>query len=209
MPIFMLMNNDTCLIEIPALLSKKTSKILTFKTESLVIEKPLSFMPPDFIAAENITGFRYGVNWINGYAFTIGRQYFIEIQNEQQKIISIKLTSYYNIRKKLYSKLWTDIIQQLWRNYFVNVYNYYYELYNIRQTFDLCGIRFHVNGIGWEPQNILQWNAIGISSYQSYFMIYNSNNKSQNKSRSFANDWNAVVLQALLKKIVEERKVLH
>lgn len=205
----MVMNNNTCLIEIPALLNNKISRILTFKTEGLIIEKPSSVRSIDCVAAENITGFRYGVNWINGYAFSIGRQYFIEIQNDQQKITTIKLGSYYGIRKKLYGKIWQDIIQQLWRNYFVNVFNYYYELYNIQQTFVLCGIKFHETGIGWEPQRILLWNEIAISNYQTYFMIYNNNNRRQIKSRSFANDWNAVVLQALLKKIVEERKVLH
>ncbi|MDN3547151.1 hypothetical protein [Mucilaginibacter aquaedulcis] len=203
------MNNDTCLIEIPALLNNKISKILTFKTEGLIIEKPSGFVAPDYIAAENITGFRYGVTWINGYAFTIGRQYFIDIQTEQQKTIRVRLGSYYGIRKRLYGSLWSEIIHQLWRNYFVNLYNYYYDLYNIHQTFELCGIKFHFGGIGWDSNNILPWNVISISNYYNYFMIYNCNNKKQNKSKTFAKDWNAVVLQALLRKIVEERKVLQ
>jgi hypothetical protein len=209
MLIFRVMNNNADQIEIPGLLNNKTSRIITFKTEGLTIEKPLSFMPSDFIPAESITGFRYGISWINGYAFTIGRQYFIEIQNDQQKVTHIKLGSYYSIRKKLYNQIWSDIIQQLWLNYFVHVFNYYYDLYKIHQTFELCGIEFHFDGIGWDFQNILQWDEIAISSYYTYFMIYNSNNKRQKKSRSFANDWNAVILQALLKEIVEERKVLQ
>ncbi|WP_172336719.1 hypothetical protein [Mucilaginibacter sp. SG564] len=204
----MAMNNSTCLIEVPALLSKKTSRILTFKTESLIIEKPTGIKPPDFIPAATIAGFRYGVSWVRGYAFTIGRQYFIEIQTDQQKVISIKLGSYYSIRKKLYDQLWSEIIHQLWRYYFVNQYNYYYDLYKINQAFELCGIYFHPNGIGWDALNILQWNEVGISSYYNYFMIYNRKNKKQYKSRSFAKDWNAVVLQAVLKEIVDEKKVV-
>ena len=209
MLIFMRMNNDTCLIEIPALLNNRVSKILSFRAENLIIEKPLSLMPPDFIPAETITGFRYGVSWINGFTFTIGRQYFIEVQNDQQKVIHIKLSSYYGIRKKLYGQIWSDIIYQLWHSYFINQYNYYYELYNINQTFELCGIQFHFYGISWHVQNILLWDEVAISSYRTYFMIYNSKNKMQYKSRDFARDWNAVVLQALLKRIVDERKVLQ
>ncbi|WP_183560244.1 hypothetical protein [Mucilaginibacter sp. SP1R1] len=203
------MNNDAEFIEIPALLSNKVSKKITFKPDGVIIEKPLSRAAANIIKAENITGFRYGVSWINGYTFTIGRQYFIDILDDQQKVTCIKLGSYYGIRKKIYGELWSETIHQLWCNYFVNQYNYYYDLYNIHQTFELCGIRFHFEGIGWDVQNTLKWDEIAISSYYSYFMIYNSNNKKQNKSRSFANDWNAVVLQALLKKIVEERKVLQ
>jgi len=208
MLIFMAMNKDTCLIEVPALLNKKTSKILTFKTESLIIEKPLGLKSPDFIPAETITGFRYGISWLRGYAFTIGRQYFIEIQTDQQKVIRVKLGSYYGLRKNLYNQLWSEIIHQLWRYYFVNQYNYYYDLYKINQTFELCGIYFHPNGIGWDALNILQWGEVGISNYYNYFMIYNRNNKRQYKSRSFAKDWNAVVLQAVLKEIVDEKKVV-
>jgi hypothetical protein len=40
-------------------------------------------------------------------------------------------------------------------------------------------------------------------------MIYNCQNKKQCVSKSFANDWNAVILQVLLKEIVEERSVIR
>lgn len=196
-------------IEIPGLLSNKASKKLCFEVEGLTIEKQRSFVSTVFLPTQNIAAFRYGITWTRGYNFVFGRQYFIEIQNDEQKITRIKLGSYYGIRKHLYGKLWADIIQQLWKNYFINMFSYYHELYTIHQTFELCGIRFHCDGIGWERQHILQWDEIAVSSYQTYFMIYNCQNKKQCVSKSFANDWNAVILQVLLKEIVEERSVIR
>jgi hypothetical protein len=197
------------IIEIPALLNNNTRKKLVFAAEGLTIEKTRSFVPLNIIPAHNMAAFRYGISWIRGYRFVFGRQYFIEIQNDRQKVTRIKLASYYSIRKNRYARLWNDIIQQLWQSYFVNTYNYYYDLYKIHQTFELCGIQFHFDGIGWDLQNILMWNEIAISSYYNYFMIYNNQNKKQCKSRSFANDWNAVILQVLLQQIVKERNVLQ
>jgi hypothetical protein len=201
--------NTAVTIEIPGLINNKISKKLTFATEGLTIEKPNSYTPAEFTPAPNITGFRYGISFARGYKFVLGRIYYIEIQTDQQKTIRLKLNSYYSIRKKLYAEIWSNVIQQLWESYFVNQYNYYYDLYKIHQTFELCGIQFHFDGIGWDTKNILQWDEIAVSSYYKYFMIYNSNNKKQTKSRSFATDWNAVVLQILLKKIVEERKAVQ
>lgn len=201
--------NAENIVEIPRLLNNKTTRKLNFGAEGLLIEKPRSFMPKEFIPAQNITAFRYGITWTRGYSFVFGRQYFVEIQNNEEEITRIKMGSYYGIRKDLYGKIWNDIIQQLWRNYFVNTFNYYHELYKIHQTFELCGIRFYDDGIGWDQHNILKWNEIGVSSYRTYFMIFNTQDKNQCKSKSFANDWNAAILQVLLKEIVKQRNVMQ
>ena len=201
--------NITDTIEIPQLITKKISRKLVFATEGLTIEKPNSFTPPGYLPTESMSAFRYGIKLVRGYKFVFGCQYFIEILNDKDKITKVKLGSYYSIRKAEYGKIWSGIIHLLWVNYFVNTYNYYYDLYKIHQTFELCGISFHFDGIGWDLQNILTWDEIAISSYLNYFMIYNLKNKTQHKSRSFANDWNAVILQVLLKEIVKERSVLQ
>ncbi len=197
------------IIEVPGLITDNTARKLVFEVEGLTIEKPRGFFKPNFVAAQNMAGFRYGLTWIRGTHFIFGRQYFIELQNDQHKITRIKLSSFYGIRKETYSQLWSDIIQQLWQSYFVNTYNYYYDLYKVSQTFELCGIRFDTEGIALDQKNILAWHQIAISSYYHYFMIYNKQNKKQCKSRSFANDWNAVILQILIKEIVKEHSVLQ
>ena len=190
-------------ISIPALLQDKIHKKLTLTKEGLTIEKPLSSALVVFIPAEDILSFRYGIKWLKGSHFTIGRRYTIQVQDVNNQITSIKLSSYYGIRRKAYGQVWSEIIDRLWDNYFINTYNFYSGLYQARQEFELAGMKFYHNGIGWD-NNSLFWNEIGLSTYQTYFMVHHRNDPKKTKSFSFMNDWNAYLLQRLLKKIIGE-----
>ena len=196
------MNPNT--VEIPSLLKNKTTRQFVFDDEGFSIEKPLSYDLPEFIASEDISAFRYGVKFVKGYSFVIGRQFFIEIKDYQNKVTTIKLKSYYGIRRKTYHELWSNIFNKLWEHYFSNVYNYYIELYNLQQAFELAGIKFFETGISWDKNNSLNWQDVALSNYRTYFMIYNNKNPKQHKSINFANDWNAFILQCLLKSIINQ-----
>ena len=198
--------NVSNVIEIPALLQNKAIKRLTFSTEGIQVEQLLSFGSPVFIPAENISAFRYKVVHLRGYAFTFGRQYIIEIKDFQNNVTQIKLTSYYGLKREAYHKLWYAIFDQLWANFFGSTLNYYIELYSIHQVFELAGVKFHTDGISWDKKNKLLWNEIALSNYRTYFMIHHAKNPMQNKSCSFSMDWNALVLQTLLRSIVNQHK---
>jgi len=193
-------------VEIPSFFQNKTSKKFTFTKEGIKIEKLMSFDPSVLLPSENICAFRYGVSLTRGYVFVIGRQYFIEIKDLQNKIFKIKLKSLYGIKRETYYKKWSDIFNQLWRNYFSDVLNYYTELYNIHQIFELAGVKFLSEGISWDNKNKLLWEEIALSNYRTYFMIHHIQNPNQNKSISFSTDWNAFILQSLLKRIISWHK---
>ncbi|HZY39428.1 MAG TPA: hypothetical protein VFE53_22385, partial [Mucilaginibacter sp.] len=123
-------------IDIPGLLTAKTVKKVIFGASGLTIESPTTFAQPDFIAVDEITAFRYGVKWISGYKFVIGRHYFIELKNVTGNIHRIKLKSYYSIKRDAYFKLWSQLLQELWKNYFKGICITYYNLYKNHQTFE-------------------------------------------------------------------------
>jgi hypothetical protein len=198
--------NAPNIIEIPSLFQNKTFKKLTFTNEGIKIEKPLSFEPPVFIPSENINAFRYGVVWIRGYKVIFGRHYVIETKDFQNNVFKIKLKSYYGIRCKVYFELWSEIWGQLWKHYFSNMLNYYTDLYNIQQIFELAGVKFLTDGISWDKKNKLLWKDIALKNYKTYFMVHHAENLNEHKSCNFANDWNAFILQSLLKNIIEEHK---
>ena len=198
------MSDAPYIIEIPGLLRNKINKKIVFEKEGLTIEKTNSFIPGVFIPAEDINSFRFGVNWIRGYKFTFGRQYIIQVQDFNNNITSIKLGSYYQIRRKAYSKIWVEIFEQLWQYYFINSFNYYIELYKINQEFEIAGIKFQPFGISWHNGNLF-WNEIALSNYQTYFMIHHRDNVKKNVSLNFKNDWNSFILQCVLKEIVKEQ----
>jgi hypothetical protein len=200
------MNHPSNVIEIPVLIQNRVTKKVIFTEDGLTIEKMRSFDRPVFVAAENISAFRYGVNWIRGYRFTFGRQYIIEIIDTQKKVSSIKLNSYYQIKRKTYHKIWSDIVNQLWNYYFINTYNYYHDLYTIKQEFDLADVKFHPFGISWYGGSLF-WNEIALSNYKTYFMIHHRDDLKKIKRCSFKNDWNALILQRLLKSIIKEQDV--
>lgn len=198
------MEDVTTLIEIPSFFQNRITKKVIFTRDGLTIEKTRSFEPPVYIEAENILSFRYGVKWISGYQFTIGRQYIVELLDIQQQVTSIKLTSVYRIKRKTYAKIWSDIINQLWDNYFINKLNYYTDLYTKKEEFALCGVHFHPFGISWEDGSMF-WNEIALSNYKTYFTIHKRDDLKKTKHYSFKNDWNALLLQLFLKHIIKEQ----
>jgi hypothetical protein len=197
------MKDQTNIIEIPYLIQKEISRRLTFTNEGLTIEKVRSFDPPVFIGAKDISAFRFGVNWITGYKFTFGRQYIVQILDSENRISSVKLNSYYQIRRKAYGEIWSKIINQLWKNFFINTYNYYHDLYSVKQEFTLADVKFHPFGISWYDGSLF-WNEIALSNYRTYFMIHHKDDLKKIKRCSFKNDWNALILQTLLKEIIKE-----
>jgi len=190
-------------VEIPSLFQNKTAKRLTFSQEGIKIEKPLSFDPEIFLEASNISEFRYGVTWTRGYRFVIGRQYWIEIKSRQHEATKIKLKSIYGIKREVYGDMWSEIINQLWTNYFAAILAEQIELYNKLEVFEFAGIKFLYEGISWDTKNKLLWDEIALSNYKTYFMLHHAQNLKQHKSFTFAIDWNALLLQYLLKHIVE------
>lgn len=170
--------------------------------EGITIETPQNESPL-FTPTNELIAFRYGMKGITGYAFTIGRHYFIEIKTAQQKSIVIKFSSYYGFRKKIYWKAWIDIINKLWDYQFVNHFLSHYNRHKNGEDFEFCGITFQENGISWDRKNTLSYTLIGIGNYVNYFMVYNKENKNQQKSYSFMQDWNALALLFLLKALIK------
>lgn len=197
--------HDTFTVEIPKLFSKELYRKILIGKEGVTIETAQN-ESPIFIAADELIAFRYGMKGINGYAFTIGRHYFIEIKTIQQKSIVIKFNSYYRFRRRIYWKTWVNIVDELWNYHFVNHYLNHHDKYKNGEYFEFNGISFQGDGISWDNKNILLFTQIGLGNYVNYFMVYNKQNKSQQKSYNFMHDWNALVLQELLKVIVKEHQ---
>lgn len=193
-------------VEIPSLFQNKIAKRITFVADGFKIEKPLSFDPEVFLETGDITAFRYGITWTRGYKFVIGRQYWVEVKSRQHGITKIKLKSLYGIRRKIYGDAWSEIINQLWSTYFARVLAGQIELYHKLEVFEFAGLKFLYDGISWDSKNKLLWDEIALSNYKTYFMIHHVQNPRQHKSFTFSTDWNALVLQYLLKHIVKAYK---
>jgi hypothetical protein len=192
-------------IELPKLLQNKTAKRYTFNDTGLTIEDYAKHNQIIEVPIHAIQSFRFGVNWIRGSHFVIGRQYFLELRDGENYIVSIKFSSYYGIRKKNYHEIYLKIINVVWEHYFTYQLNYYADLYRDGESFSLSDIYFAAEGIRWN-NILLPWKDVGISSYTTYFVIFNNNDKKINKSFRYITDWNAYLLKALLEGIVKGLK---
>ncbi len=198
------MNDQNQILEVPALFTNRISKRLIFETEGITIEKPFSFDSSTYIPAENLAAIRLGVKWIRGLWFVFGRQFIIELKLTDNTVTQLYMNSYYGLRVQTYEEAWNDTIRHLYGFYFSGQLNMYMELINIKQPFELLGVTFHPEGISWGKNSILPWNQIATSNYRSYFVVHHKQNVRLNKSFNFLNDWNAYLLQAMLKYVVEE-----
>ncbi len=192
------------IVDIPSSISKRIKRRVVFSDSGINIERPISLDPDVFISSESISSFRFGIESMHFFGLTFCRQYFIEIKDDHNKIFRIRLNSYYGINREQFFKLWADLLDHFWNMYMINQLNFYKELYDIQQTFELSGVTFYADGIGWEEDVKLKWNEIAIRSYQTHFVIHQVDDLSKSKCCVFSIHWNAVVLQSLLKEIIKQ-----
>ncbi len=193
------------------------------RTQNLIINPDyIQFEENDFSNSvirfdkNDISEHRYGIKWISGYKFTIGRTYMIFIRSASGKDLKINLKSLYGIRKKENHKLFNDILKALWDFYFGRVtgVNYYkfckgedVVIENVKLTRDAV----IVNNGGMIKQNktIIPWTDLAIKEYRTYIAIYSSTDASKmNSTFSYLNDWNTSVLYTIIKKILDEKAYL-
>ncbi|WP_448699438.1 hypothetical protein ACFGVR_20760 [Mucilaginibacter sp. AW1-3] len=194
------------ILEVPGLFSNKISKRLIFETEGLTIEKPFSFDSSLFIPAENLSAIRLGEKRMRWFSFLSGKHFIIDLLHPDDSSTRIKLSSYYGMRLQTYEEAWTDTINHLYTFYFSSQLDLYLELLHMRQSFEILGVTFHEDGISWGNNGILPWRQIALSNYRSYFVVHHKQNVRLNKSFNFLHDWNAYILQAIMKYVIEEHK---
>lgn len=198
------MSSPLNIIEIPELVHRKIMKRIVFANSGISIEKPLSVKPDLYIPCENIAAFRFGIR--NGHLlkWTFYQQYFVEIKDYQNRISRIKLNCFYGINKKKVFKVWAELLERFWNFYMIDQLNFYTELFDLQQTFELSGVTFHADGISWDNENKLSWHEIAVSSFQTHFAIHHVEDLSKSKCCIFSIHWNAVVLQSLLNNIIKQ-----
>jgi len=142
------------IVELPKLLLDKTSRRFFFNEKGLMIEDCKRPGRVVDIPIHAIQSFRFGVKWIRGLQFIVGRHFFIELKDSDNQVIAIKFSSYYGFRKKAYTEIYQNLINTVWDHYFTYQLNYYVELYNNHEAFSLNHINFTADGISWDGKRL-------------------------------------------------------
>lgn len=158
-------------------------------------------------AKDEICEYRYGIKWIKGFEFTVGREYLIFIRSSSGQVLNIGLKTFYGARKKEYHKLSNDILKALWNFFFGPIANGLYDEFKKdlpitigRATITKEAIIVDEGGIFKNNKTIIPWNNLEIKDYHTYLAIFSTLDASKTHATfSYLNDWNTGVLYSIVK----------
>lgn len=155
------------------------------------------------IKKEDIAGIRYGIHFIDGYKFTIGREYQIFIRNKSDKELKIFFKLFY--RRKLDEKhqLYCDIIDELWEKFINEIVHNYLLKYRNNEKINVSGIEIDEDRIRFNKKEIL-FEDLELKQYRHHFMIFSREDHYKNKILYYLKDKDAVILFSVLKTIIKD-----
>jgi hypothetical protein len=172
--------------------------------------KDLISDPPTRLLKSDIIGLRYGIKWINGYQFVIGRIYCIDLLSADKEILRIRLKSIYGIRKQQLTEKYGIIVNALYDNFFDDVTRNYLNQFSDKRDFELANIFFTQTGLTLDSKSeIIPWEDIGTKSYSTYYAIFSKSNPTRYKTIEYLNDWNTGVLYSVSREILMDKGLHH
>lgn len=173
---------------------------LEFDDDDLVTTPSTKFLK------EEIEGLRFGVEWVRGYSFYIGRVYCIDIRSETDQVIRLRLRSAYGIRKRELGDKYLKIVNTLFRYYFDDLSRHYLMLFENDLAFEILGVNFSAEGIVFDEKiGLVSWDFLRTRSYQTYYTLFSEISPSQYKAFDYIHHWNAAVLKSVTEQIIKRK----
>ncbi|MES2556502.1 MAG: hypothetical protein V4604_10150 [Bacteroidota bacterium] len=154
----------------------------------------------------DIVSYRFGIKWITGYMFTIGREYQLFIKDNTDRTIKINLKSFYGFKKKELTQRYSKIIESVWKNYFAKIANDYLKQLSDGEMITICGVRITDKEVTIETNNPLNkksisipWEHVGTKDYHTYYAIFSTENPTDiNRGYYYKDEWNVGVLYSVM-----------
>lgn len=154
--------------------------------------------PPVIFPVADIEAFRYGIQWIKGTHFVIGRTYLLEIRSTGKRTIKIRLRSVYGIRSKLLGEKYIRILNALIETYFNDMAAHYTGLLDQGMSYELSGIPVSPEGILLNSKKgLVFWSRLQMNRYIFYFTLSDKNEPENYRMLYYEHDWNAAILLAV------------
>lgn len=191
-------------IRIPKLFSQN-GKVYHFTGDTFMITDDAFKNAKTVIPKGKIMSMRFGIKWISGLYFPVGRHFKIELKLDNGAVVPLKFSSYYGIKKKLYTEKFGELINAVWEHLF------YPDLVDIANRFKngetlyINGVEFNKNGLCWDGQEILTWDKVKLVRFKTYFAIRHTDNALVNKCFYFLTDWDSFLLQQAIQSIISQR----
>jgi hypothetical protein len=184
--------------------SKVKTVVFSDKTLSLYCGKKILVE----MDKEEINDFIYGISWIRGMEFIIGRIYGIDISNGKDKSIKIRLKSFYGINKRILNKKYNELRNKL--------YDFYFEekIFNCIKSIDnglkveMAGVIFKKEGVCIDlkrPDRLIEWEDLNTRAYSHYYTLSSKKEPSFYKPFTYLTDWNAVIIYSISRQILKSK----
>lgn len=160
-------------------------------------------VPNTIFNKDEVEGLRFGMEPIQGYAFTIGRRYCVDIRGLNDKVIEIRFTSLYSIRKKQLHEKYLDILNALFNPHQEDILNRYIDSFNKNSFVEILGTTFKINTVILNNHEI-PYNDLGFREYTGYYALFSKNNPQIYKSYNYLKDWNSAVVYSISKRLLAE-----
>ena len=191
------------------------SLTLTLKETIFDKESTLTISPESLeyqntsLSKFEIDEIRYGVKFIRGSSFYIGRIYCIDVKDVSGTILRIRLKSVYGIRKKALGEKYSAIVHALFENYISDIIQTFINLFTSTVDFELLGITFTQKGIILNKKNqVIPWDDLGTKNYSRYYAIFSKTNPNNYKALYYLEDWNTTVLYSVSRYILKTKKLM-
>jgi hypothetical protein len=173
-----------------------TRRTLTIDPLFIELEGPLANKR---FVKEDIEAFRFGSAGFRFYFFAVSRTYNIEVKCSQNKIMLIRMHSFFGLGKKKIQNLFSRIHGQIQNAYFNEIAIHYVRLLDGGLTYELGGVFLTDEGILLKKEKqLIPWIRIGLKSYFESFSIYDITDPFHYRSFDYWHDWNASLLHAVI-----------
>lgn len=173
-------------------------------------ESDLKGAPLKLIEKNSITGFRYGIKWIKGVEFVIGRIYCIDIMANNKSALKIRLKSLYGVRKILLAEKYAQIINLLFEYFFDDHLKQYELKIDGGETINLLGTSISHDGVILTPGSpMITWEELGTGAYATYYALFSKTNSSNYKTFEYLTDWNTALLFSLTRTILHQKGLIQ
>lgn len=177
-----------------------TDEHIEFDDNDRISALPTKFLVPDIVA------FRFGIKWINGYQFTIGRIYCVDIKSKKDDVIKIRLKSLYGINLRKLSAKYSEILNGLYDNIFDNISADFLEKFSKSIEFEILGMTFKSSGIYFnDKRRLIEWEDLGTKNYSTYYAVFSKSNPALHKTFEYLTDWNTGILYSVSRQILNDK----
>ncbi len=157
------------------------------------------------IHKNEIKSLRFGIQWVEGLRFIIGRIFTIDIKSSSNQIIKIRLRSIYGINRIALHLKNNEIVNELYNFYFDDLVEEYLKKIENGCEVGIATILFNKEGVYLNRKkrhNIIKWKDLDTSSYTHYYVLSSKKDKSLNKSFTYLTDWDAVLVYSITKQFL-------